>query len=151
LAVATTSPWDIITNATINTAVAAAANAGDEFMHIIALETAGSVFTADRIVRFVRHNDYLRFKHNIFKAPSDTNPLWRLVRDGIVVEGATTLSSGENFTISVIKTATDVDIAGTNCELPDFTHDKIIAIALEFAGVATRDEALALINRGQGV
>jgi hypothetical protein len=149
LSVITTTPnWDLVTNATINTAVAAAANAGDEFMHIIALETAGSVFTAGRVVRFVRHNDYIRFKHNIFKKGSDTNPLWRLVRDGIKVLGTTTLTAGENFKISVIKTPTAVNISGTDCELPDFTHDKIIAIALEFTGVATRDEALALINRG---
>lgn len=149
LAVVTATPnWDLIANSAINTAVAAAANAGDEFMHFIGLETAGSTFTAGRIVRFVRHNDYLRFKHNIFKAPSNTNPIWRLVRSGLKVEGATALTGAESFLVSVIKTPTDVDIAGTDCELPDFTHDKIIAIALEFAGVATRDEALALINRG---
>jgi hypothetical protein len=149
LAVATATPnWDLITNSAINTAVATAANAGDEFMHIIALETAGSTFTSGRIVRFVRHNDYLRFKHNVFKKGTDSNPLWRLVRDGIKVSGESTLSSQEDFLISVIKTPTDVDIAGTDCELPDFAHDKVIAIALEFAGIATRDEALALINRG---
>lgn len=151
LAVNTQTPdWDVILNNNINTAVGAAANAGDEFMHILSLETNGSVFTAGRIVRFVRHNDYIRFKQNIFKAPSNTNPIWRLVRDGIKVEGATTLSSQEDFLISVIKTPTDVAISGTDCELPDFTHDKIVAIALEFAGIATRDEALSLINRGQG-
>lgn len=139
----------LILNADINTAIVVEANAGDEFLHILSLETAGSVFTTDRFVRFVRHNDYLKFKQNIFKTASDDNPLWRVVKDGIRVSGATTLSSPENFKLSVIKTPTDVNISGTDSEFPSFAHDKIVAIALELAGVATRDEVLALINKQQ--
>ena len=34
-----------------------------------------------------------------------------------------------------------------SCELPDFTHDEIMAIALDDAGVATRDQALVQLNQ----
>ena len=34
-----------------------------------------------------------------------------------------------------------------SCELPDFTHDEIMAIALDDAGVASRDEALVQLNQ----
>ena len=34
-----------------------------------------------------------------------------------------------------------------DCELPDFTHDEIMAIALDDAGVAQRDEALMQLNK----
>ena len=34
-----------------------------------------------------------------------------------------------------------------NCELPDFTHDEIMAIALDDAGVATRDQTLMQLNQ----
>tara|TARA_R110002020_G_scaffold426668_2_gene636065 strand:- start:301 stop:1209 length:909 start_codon:yes stop_codon:yes gene_type:complete len=33
-----------------------------------------------------------------------------------------------------------------SCELPDYTHDEIMAIALDDAGVASRDEALMRLN-----
>ena len=33
-----------------------------------------------------------------------------------------------------------------NCELPSWTHDDIMAIALEDAGVASRDEALMKLS-----
>ena len=34
-----------------------------------------------------------------------------------------------------------------SCELPDFTHDDIMAIALDDAGVASRDQALMTLNQ----
>ena len=34
-----------------------------------------------------------------------------------------------------------------NCELPDSTHDEIMAIALDDAGLATRDAALVQLNQ----
>ena len=34
-----------------------------------------------------------------------------------------------------------------SCELPDFTHDEIMAIALDDAGVASRDQALVQLNQ----
>ncbi len=211
---------------------------GGVSMHVLSLESNGSTFTAGRFVRFVRHNDYIRLKQNQFRAPSDRNPVYRIMSDGIAVEGGTTLSSAENFKVTVLRYPAPVSITiysdgqdigdatfvftggaaedlwtdtahgmsngdrveftavgtgadeylintlyhvidatvntfrlslepggrvvegtadsiGTwtlsyfdngNSELPNFTHDKLIAISLEFAGIATRDEALKAMN-----
>ena len=46
-------------------------------------------------------------------------------------------------------TFTDTPTTGNvnvSCELPDYTHDEIMAIALDDAGVASRDEALMKLN-----
>ena len=40
-----------------------------------------------------------------------------------------------------------VDNPNVSCELPDFTHDEIMAIALDDAGVATRDQTLLQLNQ----
>jgi hypothetical protein len=37
----------------------------------------------------------------------------------------------------------DTPANNVNSDLPDFTHDKIVALALEYAGISSRDEALA--------
>ena len=34
-----------------------------------------------------------------------------------------------------------------SCELPNYTHDEIMAIALDDAGVASRDESLVKLNQ----
>ena len=41
----------------------------------------------------------------------------------------------------------DAGISQVSCELPEFTHDEILAIALDDAGVATRDSALMQLNK----
>ena len=47
-------------------------------------------------------------------------------------------------TFMVYPTSANVNV---NCELPDFTHDEIMAIALDDAGVATRDQTLVQLNQ----
>ena len=49
----------------------------------------------------------------------------------------------EPVTFEVFPTSANVNVS---CELPDFTHDDIMAIALDDAGVASRDEALMKLN-----
>jgi len=50
----------------------------------------------------------------------------------------------EPSSFEVYPTAANVNVS---CELPDFTHDEIMAIALDDAGVATRDQALVQLNQ----
>lgn len=50
----------------------------------------------------------------------------------------------EPSTFELYPTTTNVNVS---CELPDFTHDEIMAIALDDAGVATRDQALVQLNQ----
>ena len=49
----------------------------------------------------------------------------------------------EPTTFEVFPTSANVNVS---CELPEFTHDDIMAIALDDAGVASRDEALQKLN-----
>lgn len=97
-------------------------------------------------VSYVRHNDWYKFQENYFKNPTAENPKTR--------ERATDYqflpirpSAKLYFTLLkypakvVLDTVTPVN--NVNSDLPDFTHDKIVALALEYAGISSRDEALA--------
>lgn len=92
-------------------------------------------------IKVMRHNDWGQFLINVFKKPSTTNPRWYETYDAY---NFSPVSATTNLSVSVLKYPKTVDVA-TNVEsdLPDFTHNEIIARALSIAGVASRDEALA--------
>lgn len=101
---------------------------------------------SNRAVSFVRHNDWWAFQQNYFKAATTENPKFR--------ETATAfeflpISISARLYFTVLKyprtIVLDYDTPANNVDsdLPDFTHDKIVALALEFAGISSRDEALA--------
>jgi hypothetical protein len=102
------SDFDKITDSDINTALVARTEAGNTYRHIYSIRAAGDVFTAGRPVRFVRHNDRDRIVDNFFKKPKDSDPIYRIVSDGIIVEGETDLSAQEDFLITVIKNPKDI-------------------------------------------
>ena len=43
------------------------------------------------------------------------------------------------------------DDNNVDCELPDWTHDDIMSIALDDAGVASRDQSLIQLNQASKV
>lgn len=137
----------------IETAINGQTSDSTGLMHVLSVSTAnptGGGYTADRLVRFVRHNDIYRFRDNVFKQATVRNPVYMSVYDGFIFRPIPT-STPANILMTVIKYPIAVSLSGgQSCELPDFTHDKIMAIALEFAGLASRDEALAMLSRGQG-
>lgn len=92
-------------------------------------------------LKYLRHNDRWEFADNYFKKPDSANPKIRETYNSYVVEP---VSTGAKVYFTLLKYPAIVDIATpTNSDLPDFTHDRIVAIALELAGVASRDAALA--------
>jgi len=94
-----------------------------------------------RPVKFVRHNDRWEFAVNFFKKPSLTNPKVRETYNSYIVEPT---NIGAKLYFTLLKYPNKVDIAGAvNSDLPDFTHDEIVSIALELTGIASRDTALA--------
>jgi len=94
-----------------------------------------------RPVKFVRHNDRWEFAVNFFKKPSLTNPKVRETYNSYIVEPT---NIGAQLYFTLLKYPNKVDIAGAvNSDLPDFTHDEIVSIALELTGIASRDTALA--------
>lgn len=97
-------------------------------------------------VKYTRHNDWWEFKQNYFKNPSTDNPK--------VYETATGYQFGPIHTnaklyFNVLKYPKKVVIDSVtpannvDSDLPDFTHDEIVALALEYAGIGSRDENLA--------
>lgn len=91
-------------------------------------------------VKYVRHNDRWEFANNYFKKPSNTNPKVRETGTNYVFEPILT---GAKVYFTVLKYPALVSISTpTNSDLPDHTHDRIVAIALELSGVASRDVAL---------
>lgn len=90
--------------------------------------------------KYVRHNDRWEFANNYFKKPSNTNPKVRETGTNYVFEPILT---GAKVYFTVLKYPALVSISTpTNSDLPDHTHDRIVAIALELSGVASRDVAL---------
>lgn len=93
-------------------------------------------------VRFVRHNDFHKFQNNIFKAASAFQPQYRIFKDELKFLPAGVAA----YKISLIKRPIRMFFnpitpgENINCELPEVTHNKIVAIALEHAFKATRDE-----------
>jgi hypothetical protein len=88
-------------------------------------------------VKYMRHNDRWEFEVNYFKRPSMRNPKVRETYNQYIF-APVNVSSRIYFTL--LKYPAEVDITNTvSSDLPDNTHDRIIAIALEFAGVGSRD------------
>lgn len=92
-------------------------------------------------VGFVRHNDWYKFVANYFKAPSLDNP--KMNETATAYQFAPVNTSAKlYFTVLKYPVVVDIDTA-VDSDLPDHTHNKIVALALEFAGIGSRDENLA--------
>ncbi len=117
-------------------------------MHILSViaanPNAGDIINGKHL-KFIRHNDVGRFDDNIFKTGSTSKPYYKIGSDGIYLYPIT--GSTENLLISYIRKPIDVDIAGTSCELPDYTHKQIVVLSLVEGGVATESEILAAMDR----
>lgn len=138
----TTSAAGAITRSDIETALS-----NRKYMHILSVYTPSSGTTnlgADRIVRYVKHNDYIRSKQNDYKRPTPNDPVYRVHSGGIKIDPVT---AAEPILLTLIRKPIEVSISGgIDCELPEFTHEMIVAIAVELAGIASRDEALKALN-----
>ena len=92
-------------------------------------------------IKYLRHNDRWEFEGNYFKRPSVKNPKIRETYTSYLISPVS-LSARIYFTL--LKYPLEVDITNTiDCELPENTHNRIVAIALEFAGVGSRDTVLS--------
>lgn len=95
-------------------------------------------------VRFVRANDFFQFQRNQFKKATASEPQFRISRDRLTMKP----NGVANYLASVLKYPIDVVVDeatpsnNVDSELPAFTHNDIMAIALDNAGVSARDIAL---------
>jgi hypothetical protein len=135
---ATTAGTGLLTTAALNTLLATDSGIGSaEFFRVgdIGLTFGGITYP----VKYVRSNNLWAFSRNYFKKPSLTRPKYELISKGILVYPAGT----QTLTISVIKKPKVLSLTGpVNPELEDYVMYSVIAIALQLAGVSTRDEAI---------
>lgn len=136
---------NIATTAAINSALqTATGDVNDKSMHVISVTYNNG--TEDRLVRFVRHNDRGRFKRNSFKAPTERNPIFSVVRNGLLIE-----PNVSPVKVTIVKEPRKVSIADNiTLDLPDFVHQRVIAYALSLSGVATRDDVLLQLQKISG-
>ena len=128
----------VVTKASVQTALNTAIAGGLLWRR---LNTGWVLGGETKPAKWTRQNDYYEFKANYFKNPSLDSPRF--------FETATTyqfdpINTNAKLYFTVLKYPVTVDIdTVVNCDLPDFTHNKIVAMALEFAGIGSRDENLA--------
>lgn len=97
---------------------------------------------------YVRHNDIYRLQQNDFKRASTTNPQYSVDNQGLVFKPVDITA---NVIITVLKEPKKMTISApsVNSELNSNCHNTIVAIAIDLAGVATREEALISLNQIQ--
>lgn len=142
-----TSATGVVSRSDVATALTALSAPTTEYMHVMSVSTATAAnvsYSPERIVRFVRANDFIRFQQNEYKKATNSDPVYRVFSGGIKVNPVV---NAEPLLITLIRLPREVSISGgTDSELPEFTHQRIIAIAIELAGIASRDEALKALN-----
>lgn len=136
---------NIASNTAINSALqTATGDVKDKAMHV--LSVSYSLSGDERVVRYVRHNDRGRFKRNSFKAPTERNPIFSIVRNGLLIE-----PNVSPVKVTVVKEPRKVSIEDNiTLDLPEFVHQRVIAYALALSGVATRDDVLLQLQKISG-
>lgn len=132
----------IINKANINTTLNSISGGTEPYIRIlnVSLNNGTSVVP----VRFRRHNDFYKLEKNSFKSASADVPTYRIISTGIKL-APINITYDVYFTL--LKEPKKIQLGVTEPELPSNTHDKLVAIALELAGVSSRDEALMVMGK----
>lgn len=94
--------------------------------------------------KYVKYNNLFVYLNNIFKVPSATAP--RIYEDGDVFIFLPETSAVVKL-ILLRYPRTISSVGPVTSELPDFIHNEIVARALEFAGVGSRDQMLSELKK----
>ena len=116
-----------------------------DFMYILRVEqgasncaTTGAYYPS----RFVRHNDRGRLEANYFKMSTSTDPSHSYLSDSLSVYPKDRNSSARitvvRYPLKVYKAQSQEEVS-VNSELPDLTHNAILYSALEYLGIAIRE------------
>lgn len=134
----------IITKAAVNTALDAMTS-GAIMWRPLAI---GFEYGALKLpIKYTRHNDKWEFEKNFFKKPSLNNPKVRETYNAYLFSP---IYPGAKIFFTILKYPSEVDISGpTDSELPDSTHNRLVAIALEFAGFGSRDVLMSQMAQYQ--
>lgn len=104
-----------------------------------------NVMTEDNeLVPFIRYNDLAKANQNDFLKPEEGTYYFKFIKEGIEIIPPV----NKNILITYIKEPLDIDLTSNqSSELASFLHYDLVAEAINKAGVATRDEAMAQLNQ----
>lgn len=103
--------------------------------------------TDGKRIKFVRDNDISARNDNDFLKPTTSYPIYTILGDNISVKPI----SLEEALVTYIKYPVKVSLLEEiDSDMPHFLHYKILAYALNSAGIASRDEALLSISKIAG-
>ena len=146
----TTSPLymnasGMVSRATIQTRLNSETGSTEGWRHILNVSADQSGIRLD--VKFRRHNDFYRLERNTFKIDDQDKMVYRLESRGLLF---TPINVQTKLYFTLMKLPKPVSLSGSiSSELPAYTHNEIVAIAVDFAGIASRDEALIQLNQLQ--
>jgi hypothetical protein len=101
--------------------------------------------------RYLNTNDRHRNQTNIYRQATISQPTYSLEENRINIEPNDV--AGKDYIVYGIREPepvfynNDRTSSSIDCELPNFTHDEILSIALDDAGVVKRDQALMTLNK----
>ena len=137
-------------DANINTVLG---TTGNKLMTILGVSDKDNMLP----LRYVNGHDRYKQFGNVFRAPKDYDAVYQIDKDSsgsyINIDPNTLTASGtKEFRVHFIREPRPMEYSTIgankiNSELPEVTHDEIMAIALDDAGVATRDQALIQLNQ----
>jgi hypothetical protein len=129
----------MVTNAALNTALAAASSAGSTYFRVGSIGLTNGDNTIP--VKYMKQNNRWSFERNVFKKPTVSKPRFALVAQGLQFFPISTTTP---LTINVIKKPKVLAIAdvASEVEFADYTFYNIICIGLKFAGISVREDTL---------
>lgn len=141
------SPSTLVLDSTINAAlVTALDDIGITEPDAKYFRIANVVREGDDIVycKYTKHNNYNRISANSFKAPTAGKPAYSLLANGIQIYPQSASMALYTFGTTVVKHPRKMDIEPNpvDPEWDDYNMNLIIMIALQLAGISTRDEEL---------
>lgn len=123
---------DVLLNTTINAALVSAAGAGSELMRILNVSVSG------KLAKYVSNNNLLSQAANYFKVPSANYPRYSIQATGLKFYPSPTASS---ISLVAMKKPKAISLTA-DPEWDDYNMNLVLMIALQLAGVSTRDEEL---------
>lgn len=133
-----------ITNSSMVTALRTLS--GDSNADIFKILSVEIVNNGKKIpLRSMRHNDKAAFETNIFKKPTYTYPRYSFANNALQFRPDNAVG---DIYVTVIKTP-KIMTSVVNTDLNVDTHNEIVAQAIAFAGIASRDDVLVMLNSEQ--
>lgn len=131
-----------ITRAAVNSALNTASGDSEPFIYVLNVNWTKTGQTYP--VKFVRHNDWYAVERNVFKQGAAAKPTYKVLASKFVFSP---IDAAASVKFTLLKNPVDIANPGTNCQLPEHTHKKIVEMAVELAIGSLRDIELAQIKQ----